>query len=52
MVLYDDNVSLIESTIITNFGVEIITTLFNDNTWEALYIIAIYKPPQNASVTF
>jgi hypothetical protein len=44
MLLYDDNVSLIESTTITNFGVEFIITFFNDNTQEALYIIAIYKP--------
>jgi len=42
---YDDNVSLIENTTITNFGAEFITTLFNVNTREALYIIAIYKPP-------
>jgi hypothetical protein len=32
MVLYDDNVSLIESTTITNSTVEFITALFNDNT--------------------
>jgi hypothetical protein len=31
MVLYDDNVSLTKNTTITNFGVEFITTLFNDN---------------------
>jgi len=46
MVLYHDNVLLIENTIIINFGVEFITALFNDNTQEALYIIAIYKPPK------
>ncbi len=47
MVLYyDDNVSLTKSTTITNYDVKFITTLFNDNTWEALYIIAIYKPPK------
>jgi hypothetical protein len=26
-------VSLIENTTITNYGVEFITMLFNDNTW-------------------
>ncbi len=46
MVLYDDNVLLIEITIITNSGVEFITALFNDNTRKTLYIIAIYKPPK------
>jgi hypothetical protein len=46
MVLYDDNVSLTKNTIITNFNAEFITTFFNDNTWKALYIIAIYKPPK------
>jgi len=46
MVLYDDNVLLTKKTIITNSGVEFIPALFNDNTQEALYIIAIYKPPK------
>jgi hypothetical protein len=46
MVFYDDNVSLIEITTITNYGVKFITALFNDNTREALYIIAMYKPPK------
>jgi hypothetical protein len=32
MVLFDDNVSLIENTTITNSGVEFITMHFNDNT--------------------
>jgi hypothetical protein len=44
MVLYDDDESLIESATITNYG-KIFTILLNDNTREALYIIAIYKPP-------
>jgi hypothetical protein len=43
MVLYDDIVSLIENTTITNFGVELITT-FNDNTEETLYISIMHKP--------
>jgi hypothetical protein len=46
MVFYDDNVSLIENTTITNFGAKFITALFNDNTQEKLYVIAIYKPPK------
>jgi hypothetical protein len=46
MVLYDDNVSLIENTTITNFDAEFITACFNDNTQETIYITAIYKPPK------
>jgi len=46
MIFYDDNVSLIEITTITNYGVKFITALFNDNTREALYIIAMNKPPK------
>jgi hypothetical protein len=46
MVFYDDNVSLTKITKITNFGVGFITALFNDNTQETLYIIAIYKSPK------
>jgi hypothetical protein len=34
MVIYDDNVSLIKNTTITNSGAKFITTLFNDNTWK------------------
>jgi hypothetical protein len=46
MVFYDDNVSLIENTIVINSYVEFITTLFNYKTQEALYIIAIYRSPK------
>jgi hypothetical protein len=46
LVLYNNNMSLIKNTIITNFSVECIVALFNDNTQEALCIIAIYKPPK------
>jgi hypothetical protein len=46
MVLYDDNVSLIENTTITNSNAKFITTLFNENTQKILYIIVIYKPPK------
>jgi len=44
--IYYDNVSLKKSTTITNFGVKLITTLFDDNTWKTLYIITIYKLPK------
>jgi hypothetical protein len=44
MALYDDNLSLTKNTTITNFGVKFIIALFNDNTQETIYIIAIYKP--------
>lgn len=46
MILYDSIMFLIETIFITNLGVELINALFNKNTQEALYIIAIYKPPQ------
>jgi hypothetical protein len=36
-------VSLTKNTTITNSGAQLNTALFNDNTWKALYIIAIYK---------
>ncbi len=43
MILYDNNVSLTQTTI-RNFGVEFIVAHFNENTQESLYIVAIYKP--------
>lgn len=43
MILYDNNVSLTQTTI-RNFGVEFIIAHFNENTQESLYIVAIYKP--------
>jgi hypothetical protein len=46
MALYDDNVLLTKNTIITNNSVEFIIAFFSDNTWKALYIIAVYKPPE------
>jgi hypothetical protein len=45
MVFYDDNVSLIKNTIVIN-SCEFITTPFNDNTRETLYIIANNRPPK------
>ncbi len=52
MVLYDDNVSLTKTTTITNFGVEFIIALSNDNIWEASYIIPIHKPPKMKTSCF
>ncbi len=46
MIFCGDNMSLTKNATITNSSVEFITTLFNDNTWETLYIIPIYKPPK------
>jgi hypothetical protein len=46
MVLYDDIVSLIENTTIPNSAIELITTLFHDNTQETLYITIMHKPPK------
>jgi len=46
MILYDDNVSFTDITTIIHSGVEFITTFFNNNTHDALYLIAEYKPPK------
>jgi hypothetical protein len=46
MILYDDNVSLTDNTTMIHSRVEFITTFFNNNTSDALYVIAIYKPPK------
>lgn len=35
-----------QTNLLTNVGVEFITTLFNDNTQEPLYLIGVYKPPK------
>jgi hypothetical protein len=42
----DKMVTLTLKTIFTNVGAKFITPLFNHNTREALYLIAIYKPPK------
>jgi hypothetical protein len=36
---------------ITNVGVEFIFEIFNQNTQEAIHVIAIYEPP-NANILF
>jgi hypothetical protein len=46
MILYDDNVSLTDNITMTHLGAKFITTLFNNNTHDALYIIIVYKPPK------
>jgi hypothetical protein len=44
MVLYDEMVTLTQTNLLKNVGVEFIIALFNNNTQEALYLIAVYKP--------
>jgi hypothetical protein len=44
MILYDEMVTLTQTNLLTNVGVEFIIALFNNNTQEALYLIAVYKP--------
>jgi hypothetical protein len=46
MILYDDNVSLTNNTTMTHLRVQFITTLFNNNTCNTLYVIIVYKPPK------
>ncbi len=46
MLLYDKMVILTQTIMLTNVGAEFIIALFNDNTQETLYLIAIYKPPK------
>jgi hypothetical protein len=46
MVLNDKMVTLTKKKLLTNSGFEFITTLLNHNTREALYLIAVYKPPK------
>ncbi len=46
MVLYDEMVTLTQTNLLTNIGAEFIIAFFNDNTWETLYLIAIYMPPK------
>ncbi len=46
MVLYDEMVTLTQTNLLTNVGPKFIIAFFNDNTWETLYLIAIYMPPK------
>jgi len=45
MTLYDTNMFW-HTFSKTNSGVEFLIVFFFENTWQALYIIAINKPPQ------
>jgi hypothetical protein len=46
MVPNDKMVTLTQKKLFTNAGAKFITALFNHDTQEALYLIAIYKPPK------
>jgi hypothetical protein len=46
VMFYDDNVSLTNNTTMTHSGTKFITTFFNNNTHDALYVIVIHKPPK------
>ncbi len=52
MILYDTNMFLLYTFSKTNLSVEFFIALFNENTRQALYIIAIYKPPQMKATFF
>ncbi len=43
MVLYDEMVTLTQTNLLTNDAIEFIIALFNESTWEALYLIVAYK---------
>ncbi len=45
MIFYNKMVSLSNTTSIKDSNIEFIITTFNENTWKAIYVIAIYKPP-------
>ncbi len=51
IILYDDNVSSIDTTM-THSKTEFNTAFFNNNTHDSLYVIMVYKPPKNATITF
>jgi hypothetical protein len=44
MIFYDNTMFLSQTTSTTNWSAEFITTSFNKNTQETLYIIIVYKP--------
>jgi hypothetical protein len=45
MMFYDDNVSSIDNTTMTHSRTKFITTFFNNNTHDALYVLVVHKPP-------
>jgi hypothetical protein len=46
MIFYNTNTFLSHTFSKTNSNIGFLIALFNENTWQVLYIIAIYKPPQ------
>jgi len=46
MMFYDNTMFLSQTTSTTNSSAEFITTSFNKNTRENIYIIVVYKPPK------
>jgi hypothetical protein len=40
------------NTIIEFLGIEFIIAFFNRNTWDAIHVIAIYKPPKTKVFNF
>jgi hypothetical protein len=44
MIYYDEMVLLSNIISTTNVNVEFIIATFNQNTWEVMHVIAIYKP--------
>jgi hypothetical protein len=52
MILYDTNMFLSHTFSKTHSSVEFLIVFFNENTQQALYIIAFYKPPQMNAIFF
>jgi hypothetical protein len=52
MILYDTNMFISHTFSKTNSSIEFFIDLFNENTRQAIYIIAIYKPPQMKAIFF
>jgi len=52
MILFDTNTFVSHTFSKTNSTAKFLIALFNENTWQALHIIAIYKPSQMNSIFF
>jgi hypothetical protein len=52
MLLYDITIIFHSSKLITNCRAKFIVATFNENTHQAIHIIAIYKPPFLSLTTF
>ncbi len=46
MIPYDKMIILSNTTSTTNASAKFIFASFNQNTWEVIHVIAIYKPPK------